>query len=152
MPKRKSYDDRFNKAASNKIPDHSSADWKRDVTWISCGRFKRGWAGDGGIADGKGILAALSLGAGGVCMGTRFLMSKEANINPIYQEIITNASENDTIHVQRLFNLGWGNAPHRVIKNRSRLLKDMVFKSLRLLTALNRPRRGSRIDFPGLLG
>lgn len=71
----------------------------------------------GGIADSRGILAALSLGADGVCMGTRFLMSKEANINPIYQEIITNASEDDTIHVQRLFNVGWDNAPHRVIKN-----------------------------------
>jgi nitronate monooxygenase len=71
----------------------------------------------GGIADGRGILAAISLGADGVCMGTRFLMSNEANVNPIYQELINNASENDTIHVQRLFNIGWDNAPHRIIKN-----------------------------------
>ncbi len=71
----------------------------------------------GGIADGRGILAALSLGADGVCMGTRFLMSSEAYVNPIYQELINNASENDTIHVQRLFNIGWDNAPHRIIKN-----------------------------------
>jgi nitronate monooxygenase len=71
----------------------------------------------GGIADGRGILAALSLGADGVCMGTRFLMSKEADVDPVYQELIRNASENDTIHVQRLFNVGWDNAPHRVIKN-----------------------------------
>jgi nitronate monooxygenase len=71
----------------------------------------------GGIADARGILAALSLGADGVCMGTRFLMSKEANIDPIYQQLIARASENDSIYVQRLFNLGWDNAPHRVIKN-----------------------------------
>ena len=71
----------------------------------------------GGIADGRGILAALSMGAAGVCMGTRFLMSKEANVNPIYQELINNASENDTIYVQKLFNIGWDNAAHRVIKN-----------------------------------
>lgn len=71
----------------------------------------------GGIADGRGILAALSLGADGVCMGTRFLMSKEANVNPIYQELIANANENDTTYVQRLFNIGWDKAPHRIIKN-----------------------------------
>ncbi len=71
----------------------------------------------GGIADGRGILAAFSLGAHGVCLGTRFLMSKEAHINPIYQNLIANASENDTLYVKRLFNIGWDNAPHRVIKN-----------------------------------
>jgi nitronate monooxygenase len=71
----------------------------------------------GGIADGRGILAALCLGADGVCLGTRFLMSKEAYVNPIYQDLITNATENDTIYLQRLFNIGWDNAPHRVIKN-----------------------------------
>ena len=71
----------------------------------------------GGIANGKGILAALSLGAAGVSMGTRFLLSKEANVEPVYQQIIAEASENDTIYTKRLFNIGWDNAPHRVIKN-----------------------------------
>ena len=71
----------------------------------------------GGIADGRGILAALSLGASGVSLGTRFLMSDEANVEPIYQEKIINATENDTAYVQNLFNIGWDNAPHRVIKN-----------------------------------
>lgn len=71
----------------------------------------------GGIANGKGILAALSLGAAGVSMGTRFLLSKEANVEFIYQQLIAAASENDTIYAERLFNIGWDNAPHRVIKN-----------------------------------
>lgn len=71
----------------------------------------------GGIANGKGILAALSLGAAGVSMGTRFLLSKEANVELIYQQLIAAASENDTIYTERLFNIGWDNAPHRVIKN-----------------------------------
>ena len=71
----------------------------------------------GGIADGRGILAALSLGASGVSLGTRFLMSKEANVDPIYQEKIMNAKENDTTYLQNVFNIGWDNAPHRVIKN-----------------------------------
>ena len=40
----------------------------------------------GGIADGRGVAAALSLGAVGVVMGTRFLASKEAKIQKGYQD------------------------------------------------------------------
>ena len=71
----------------------------------------------GGVADGRGILSALSLGADGVCMGTRFLMSEEADVDPIYRQLIAQASENDTTYAERLFNIGWDQAPHRVIKN-----------------------------------
>jgi len=71
----------------------------------------------GGIADGRGFLAALGLGAAGICLGTRFLMSEEAGVDPLYQELIRNASENDTYYADRLFNIGWDHAPHRVIKN-----------------------------------
>ena len=39
----------------------------------------------GGIADGRGVAAALSLGAVGVTMGTRFLAAKEAKISKGYQ-------------------------------------------------------------------
>ncbi|KAF1996097.1 inosine monophosphate dehydrogenase, partial [Amniculicola lignicola CBS 123094] len=39
----------------------------------------------GGISEARSAAAALALGAGGVVMGTRFLASKEAVINPAYQ-------------------------------------------------------------------
>lgn len=39
----------------------------------------------GGIADGRGVAAALSLGAAGAVMGTRFLAAKEANVSTGYQ-------------------------------------------------------------------
>ena len=71
----------------------------------------------GGFTDGRGLLAALALGASGIWVGTRFLMSKEANVSPVYQELIAKANENDTVYAERLFNIGWDNAPHRVIRN-----------------------------------
>ncbi|MFM7067604.1 MAG: NAD(P)H-dependent flavin oxidoreductase [Gammaproteobacteria bacterium] len=58
----------------------------------------------GGIADGRGLLAALALGAQGVNMGTRFCATKEARIhNNVKQKILRN-TELDTVVVGR--NLG----------------------------------------------
>ena len=39
----------------------------------------------GGIADGRGLVAALALGAEGVCMGTRFLLTRESPLHPAGQ-------------------------------------------------------------------
>lgn len=47
----------------------------------------------GGIVDGRGVAAALSLGARGVVMGTRFLASREINIHPNYQAAILEAQD-----------------------------------------------------------
>ena len=51
----------------------------------------------GGIADGRGILAALTLGAEGVQMGTRFAATVESSAHPNYKEKVVEASDNDTI-------------------------------------------------------
>jgi NAD(P)H-dependent flavin oxidoreductase YrpB (nitropropane dioxygenase family) len=72
----------------------------------------------GGIADGRGLAAALALGASGVWVGTRFLASVEANIHPRYQQLLLEATENDTYYSE-LFDVGWPNAPHRVLRNRT---------------------------------
>ncbi len=71
----------------------------------------------GGFTDGKGLIASISLGASGICIGTRFLMSNEANIEEFYSELISKSDENNTVYVKNLFNIGWENAPHRVLKN-----------------------------------
>ena len=71
----------------------------------------------GGFTDGRGLVAALSLGASGIWIGTRFLMAKEANASSVYQELIARANENNTVYTEGLFNIGWDNAPHRVIRN-----------------------------------
>ncbi len=47
----------------------------------------------GGIADGRGVAAALMLGAQGVQMGTRFLSAEECTIHPVYKEKILKASD-----------------------------------------------------------
>jgi len=47
----------------------------------------------GGVVDGRGVAAALALGAQGVVMGTRFLASKEVNIHPVYQAAVLEARD-----------------------------------------------------------
>ena len=55
----------------------------------------------GGIADGRGLIAALALGAQGVVMGTRFVATKECIIHENFKKWIVNAHERDTVLVQR---------------------------------------------------
>jgi NAD(P)H-dependent flavin oxidoreductase YrpB (nitropropane dioxygenase family) len=70
----------------------------------------------GGIATGRGVVAALSLGAQGVSMGTRFLCSTEACVTRAYQDRVVRSTAEDTVYTM-LFDLGWSNAPHRVLRN-----------------------------------
>ena len=66
----------------------------------------------GGIADGRGLAAALVLGAQGVQVGTRFLASAEAPVHPNYKEAILKATDRSTRVTGR--SLG---APVRAIEN-----------------------------------
>jgi nitronate monooxygenase len=72
----------------------------------------------GGIADGRGLAAALALGAAGAWIGTRFLASHEAAIHPRYRELL-HASEDDTVFLDNLFDIRWPDAPHRVLRNKT---------------------------------
>ena len=58
----------------------------------------------GGIADGRGLAAALALGAEGVNMGTRFLCTQEAPVHQKVKEEIVNRSELDTDLILRTLN------------------------------------------------
>lgn len=55
----------------------------------------------GGIADGRGILAALSLGAEGVQIGTRFAATVESSAHPNYKRKIIEAGDGDTLLVYK---------------------------------------------------
>jgi NAD(P)H-dependent flavin oxidoreductase YrpB (nitropropane dioxygenase family) len=87
----------------------------------------------GGIADGRGLAAALALGASAVWMGTRFVLATESNVHPRYRELLLAASETDTA-LTRLFDVGWSDAPHRTIRN----------STVRSWELAGRPPHGSR--------
>ena len=71
----------------------------------------------GGIADGRGIAAALRLGAVGVSLGTRFVASTEAAVGDEYKRRIVASAAEDTVYAEDLFHEGWPDAPHRMIRN-----------------------------------
>jgi enoyl-[acyl-carrier protein] reductase II len=56
----------------------------------------------GGIADGRGLAAALALGADAVWAGTRFLASREANAHPEYKRRVVAATDGQT-RITRIF-------------------------------------------------
>lgn len=55
----------------------------------------------GGVADGKGLAAALALGASGVVMGTRFVATEECPISQNHKDWILSHGEKDTVIVQK---------------------------------------------------
>ena len=58
----------------------------------------------GGIGTGRGLMAALALGAEGVVMGTRFMASRECPLHPKIKELLVQTQETDTILVERKIN------------------------------------------------
>src|SRR5437764_10797078 len=67
----------------------------------------------GGMADGRSLVAALSLGAAGMNMGTRFIATKEAPVHQNVKNALVAASELDTVLVMRALR-----NTERVLKNK----------------------------------
>jgi nitronate monooxygenase len=67
----------------------------------------------GGISDGRGLAAALALGASGIAIGTRFLVCKESGAFEGYKKRLLSAKEDDTV-VTKVFT----GLPARVLRNR----------------------------------
>jgi enoyl-[acyl-carrier protein] reductase II len=66
----------------------------------------------GSIVDGRGLAAALALGAQGVWMGTRFIAATEAHAGGLYKQVIVDANDEDTIITR-----SYSGKPMRVFKN-----------------------------------
>ncbi len=71
----------------------------------------------GGISSGRQIANHLKVGAKAVSLGTRFVASHEAYASKLYKERIISSTAADTT-LTTLFDIGWKNARHRVIKTR----------------------------------
>jgi NAD(P)H-dependent flavin oxidoreductase YrpB (nitropropane dioxygenase family) len=85
----------------------------------------------GGIGDGRGMAAALALGAEGVNMGTRFICTREAPVHESIKEALRDATERDT------------NLIFRTMNNTARVFKNEV--SDQVVAAERRP-GGCRFD------
>ncbi len=78
----------------------------------------------GGIYDGRGILAALSLGAVGVQMGTRFVCATECVVHKNYKEAIIKAKDRDTVLT------GYNGHYVRVLRNKlTRMYEELVSRN-----------------------
>jgi enoyl-[acyl-carrier protein] reductase II len=74
----------------------------------------------GGFATGEGLAAALSLGAGAIAMGSRFIASQECEFHPTYKSVIPHAKAQDTLLVTGIL------GPIRLWKNKYSLHHDLI--------------------------
>jgi len=72
----------------------------------------------GGIADPVTARAAIAAGADAVACGTAFLAASEADVHPVYRDRLLRAEAADTV-LTTIFDVGWPDAPHRVLRNRT---------------------------------
>jgi NAD(P)H-dependent flavin oxidoreductase YrpB (nitropropane dioxygenase family) len=71
----------------------------------------------GGIGDGRGVAAVLALGAQAAWLGTRFLLAEEMPIHEDYRRALIAAAETDAQLYPNLYEVGWPDSPHRVLRN-----------------------------------
>ncbi|XP_047341143.1 (3aS,4S,5R,7aS)-5-hydroxy-7a-methyl-1-oxo-octahydro-1H-indene-4-carboxyl-CoA dehydrogenase [Impatiens glandulifera] len=68
----------------------------------------------GGIADSRGYVAALALGARGICLGTRFVATEESKAHPIYKRKLVELEE--TEYTDIFGRARWPGAPQRALR------------------------------------
>jgi len=71
---------------------------------LAARKLKIPYIASGGFADGRGLAAALALGAAGINCGTLFMATKESYIHENVKQAIVKASERDTVHIFRTLN------------------------------------------------
>lgn len=77
----------------------------------------------GGIGSGKAMHAALSLGASGVQIGSRFVASKESSAHQLFKDLVVDSSEGDTVLTLKEL------APVRLVKNDFYKKIEMLYHS-----------------------
>ena len=92
----------------------------------------------GGFADGRGLAAALALGADGIAMGTRFMNTKESPVHERQKALANKHDIHDTIYTQRVDGL-----PARFLKTNG--TQRMTKKWINPATALINSRRIAKL-------
>jgi NAD(P)H-dependent flavin oxidoreductase YrpB (nitropropane dioxygenase family) len=95
----------------------------------------------GGIGDARGVAAVLALGAQAAWLGTRFLLAAEAPVHEDYRRRLIHAVETDPEWYPDLFEMGWPDAPHRVIRNSTTDASEAAGRP----TPGSRPREGEEV-------
>jgi len=70
---------------------------------LAASRLKIPVVACGGFADGRGLVAALALGAEGINMGTRFMLTQESPLHPALKDKFVQATERDTVLIGRSY-------------------------------------------------
>ncbi|GAF43032.1 NAD(P)H-dependent flavin oxidoreductase [Rhodococcus wratislaviensis] len=95
----------------------------------------------GGFADGRGLAAALALGAEAVNMGTRFVATREAPVHNRVKERLVAATENDTRLIMRELRNSWRVSANSVASEVNQRLADGAdFEGVRELVVGTRGR------------
>lgn len=81
---------------------------------LAARQLKIPFIASGGIGDGRGLAAALAMGADGINMGTRFMVTKEAPIHQKVKQRMVDASELDTALI------------YRSLRNTARVFKNSI--------------------------
>ncbi|OWZ84190.1 enoyl-[acyl-carrier-protein] reductase FabK [Natranaerobius trueperi] len=82
----------------------------------------------GGIADGRGVAAVISLGASGIQMGTRFVLAEECTAHRNYKEAIKSAKERDAVVTARSTGHPVRSLKNKLVKEFTKLEKENVPK------------------------
>jgi NAD(P)H-dependent flavin oxidoreductase YrpB (nitropropane dioxygenase family) len=117
---------------------------------VACDAVKIPIVAGGGIADARGFVAALAMGAEGVLMGTRFMISKECIIHNNVKEWLLTLGEMDTILIQKSIK----NASRVVRTEHSEKILEMENRgaSLEELMPMISGRRGQNVYATGDIG
>ncbi|MDA0929554.1 MAG: nitronate monooxygenase family protein [Proteobacteria bacterium] len=81
---------------------------------LAARRLKIPFIASGGFGDGRGLAAALAMGADGINMGTRFMVTREAPIHENVKQAMVDASELDTTLI------------YRSLRNTARVFKNSI--------------------------
>ena len=105
---------------------------------LACQALRVPVIASGGIADGRGMAAAMALGAEGVNMGTRFLVTQEAPVHDNIKQALVGATERDTklmFRTMRNTTRAWSNAVSQEVVATENREGGCSFEDIRHLVA-----------------